>query len=232
MKNLTSFLCIVFKIKLLWVLTFLLLGLTACQQQNNQNQETTNLDSAALAEAEIWEQAQTQLDTIPAPIKILMLRDSAIAAWDSLMRYEEAKLLNIKVLVRDLPTIEGFKDQRSLDKIASLGNLLEKNRYNQTTMTDNKVMDTYDNALQELENLVGELSAQMVELERYPVQKEAVEMILAGKTRDIIVRQRYISFATAYNELLAQKQAELIAAGGEVAMLKPLPIFAYATNPI
>ncbi|WP_027001619.1 hypothetical protein [Hugenholtzia roseola] len=222
------------KIKPLWILTLLFLGLIACQKENNQNQETTNPDSVALAEAEaeIWEQAQEQLDTIPAPTKILMLRDSATAAWDSLMRYEEAKVLNVKVLVRDLPNIEGFKDQRSLDKIASLGKLLEKNKYNQTTMTDNKIMDKYDNALQELEMLVGELSAQMVELERYPIQKEAVDMILAGKTQDIVVRQRYISFATAYNELLKQKQAELTAAGGEVATLKPLPIFAYATNPI
>jgi hypothetical protein len=202
-----------------------LLAVSACQQQQNKQEET--LQTEEISDDKLWENAVIEPDTTPLTTKIIALRDTALVAWDSLMHYEDDKLLSIKVVIRDLPNIEGFKDQRSIDKIASLHKMLEAARYNKDNLADSKNLDKYDRALEEVETLVSTLAAQMPELERYPVQRDAVNFIIAGKNTDFIVRQRYNSKATEYNQLLEANKSELSAAGEPYATLVPLPVFVY-----
>jgi hypothetical protein len=82
------------------------------------------------------------------------LRDSIQSSWQAMIEDDNEKIFHIKRLLKEIEYTNRV-EQAKHDSLLARADELLKNRYDQETMADSELIDSYDSTTQALINAVG-----------------------------------------------------------------------------
>jgi len=144
--------------------------------------------------------------------------------WKAMMRSDDQKIADIKRLILEVSYTERY-DILLYDSAVALQKKLAPKRYDQATMADSKLIDSYDYATDSLIRLAKQLASTAKGIEGHPIAEQLINDIMEADNKVVLYRKEYDLKAMEYNKLLSKNEKQLQKLGEPYSSLTKKPLF-------
>lgn len=166
--------------------------------------------------------SKARLDTVSHQLSIL--EDSINTSWESMSKNEEEMFFNIKRLLQEIEYIPGH-DANALDTLKKASEAAQASRYNQITMKDSPLIDTYDERVANLVDNLRKFSNTVKGIERHQVAVQLLEEIPQQYQKIYLNRVHYDFHIQDYNKLVKENKRKLESYDPKYKELSEKPMF-------
>lgn len=142
------------------------------------------------------ESAFTKIDSLRSTY--LAINDSIVMSWNIMINDDNEKLSNLERLLQEI-SYAGGVDSTILNAFGRKITRLKALRYDQNTMSDSDLIDSYDTASQSVTSKIINFAMSHPQYERYALMSELVNDIIGADSRILHHRIHYDQFAKDYN---------------------------------
>lgn len=156
--------------------------------------------------------------------KLNVLEDSIQYSWKYMSKNEEDMFFNINRLLQEIEYIPGH-DQTVVDSLRKANEKTKQMRYNQESMKESSLIDSYDESTAALVNNVQKFAASVAGLEKHLVAVQLLEEIPQQFQKIYLNRVHYDFHVQDYNKLLNKNKKKLERFNPEYKTLKNKALF-------
>lgn len=164
---------------------------------------TISAFSVACSDKKPTETTQQTIEVAKAPTvseQVLILNDSANAAWHAIIQLDSQKFANIKRLVEEISYCKKY-DEKGVAKALKLTSEIYTFQYTQENLSDSTIT-IYDTKTDELIRFVRNLKSNTAEITQHPLADQLENEITEADGLLVTYRGNYDQAAIKYNSFL------------------------------
>ena len=189
------------------VVTALVLISFSCERGGKESSEKNNSKKADKVKLEI----DADVDTLNF-------------VWKAMIRSDDQKLADIKRLLLEVSYTERY-DITLYDSAIAMQKRLPAKRYDQATMADSKLIDSYDAATDSLLRLTMKITSTAKGIDGHPLAAQLLNEIGEADNKVVRYRAEYDIWVKKYNKCLKDNDKQLKKLGEPYSSLTPKPLF-------
>jgi hypothetical protein len=136
---------------------------------------------------------------------------------------DDEKLDNMRRILQEVE-YSGKYDRLKLDSLKKNIDQLANVRYDQQTMADSELINTYDAMTNQVMSEVMEFTTRLEQFEQYPIMGDLLQEVFEADERVLHYRIQYDRLAKSYNSFLETHEGDMNALARQ-SDLQPKPLF-------
>jgi hypothetical protein len=129
------------------------------------------------------------------------LNDSLQKSWDVMIQDDDRKLAHLRRLLQEITYTNNY-DEQLMDSLNIMLDNLVKLRYDQETMLDSDLIDTYDSASMKMVSRITQLAVSHPSYDSYPLMQDLINDIQEAQNMVLIYRIHYDDYAKEFNKFV------------------------------
>ena len=190
-----------FKTTSFFLLVFFILN--GCNKKTSTTLSPTAVDSLKT----VFQDINTELET----------------TWNEMIQDDDEKLANMRRILQEVE-YSGNYNRLKLDSLKKNIDQLASARYDQQTMSDSEMINTYDNMTNQVMGEVTVFTTQLEQFEQYPIMGQLLQEVFEADDRVLHYRIQYDRLAKEYNAFLETYEPDMQTLARKKD-LQPKPLF-------
>jgi len=150
--------------------------------------------------------------------------DTLNFVWKAMIRSDDQKIADIKRLILEVSYTDRY-DILLYDSAVAMQKKLSPKRYDQVSMADSKLIDSYDAATDSLLRLTMQLVGTAKGIEGHPLAEQLMNDIVEADNKVVRYRAEYDIWAKKFNKLLEDNDKQLKKLGEPYSSFTKKPLF-------
>ncbi len=143
--------------------------------------------------------------------------------WKEMIKDDDDKLANMRRILQEVE-YSGKYNRLKLDSLKKDIDQLAEVRYDQQSMSDSELINTYDDMTNQVMGEVMVFTTRLEQFEQYPIMGELLQEVFEADERVLHYRIQYDRLAKSYNSFLETHEGDLKALARQND-LQPKPLF-------
>jgi hypothetical protein len=150
--------------------------------------------------------SQTEIDSIKLAFEEIQI--SIDTTWDNMVEDDNQKIADAKRLLEEISYTNIYSPVQ-FDSLKLNLTELQKMRYDNISMENSELIDSYDSASNKIMNDIITLASNHPDYQRYPLMKELIKDIQEANGRVLKHRINYDFAAKSYNQFIEENKEQL-----------------------